>query len=150
MGERQVSSVSSVTSWLLLNYYDEISQKNGFWPGDLDLWPMTLTFKLDLDILPLDLHTKIQGCTFVRSPLRARHTDTHTQTDRETMPKLLHPSLTRGVKMSDFSWKVGPMVIWPYLQWPFKVHFFGSSRSPWTLQWSWMVKTHLTLKGHCK
>ncbi len=43
---------------------------------------MTLTFKLDLDILPLDSHTKIQGCTFVRSPLRARHTDR--QTDRQT------------------------------------------------------------------
>ncbi len=27
-----------------------------------DLWPMTLTYKLDLDILPLDLHAKIQMC----------------------------------------------------------------------------------------
>ena len=37
ISERQVSSVSSVTSWLLLNCYDEISQKNVFGPGDLDL-----------------------------------------------------------------------------------------------------------------
>ena len=37
---------------------------------------MTLTFKLDLDILPLDLHTKIQVRMFVRSPVRARHTHT--------------------------------------------------------------------------
>ncbi len=39
---------------------------------------MTLTYKLDLDILPLDVHTKDQVCMFVRSAVRVftdRHTD---------------------------------------------------------------------------
>ncbi len=42
---------------------------------------MTLTFKLDLDILPLDLHAEIQVCTSVRSAVRARHTHTDRQND---------------------------------------------------------------------
>ena len=43
---------------------------------------MTLTYKLDLDILPLDLHANIQVRMSVRSVVRVvtdRHT--HTQTD---------------------------------------------------------------------
>ena len=59
----------------------------------LDL--VTLTFELDLDIRPLDLHTKNQVCMSVRSVVRVV---THTQTDTQTMSILLHPSLTRGVK----------------------------------------------------
>ena len=51
---------------------------------------MTLTFGLDLDILPLDLHAKIQVLMSVRSAVRVV-TDTH------TMSQLLHPSLTQGV-----------------------------------------------------
>ncbi len=52
-----------------------------FWPNDLDLWPMTLTYKLDLDILPLDLHAEIQVRISVRSAVRVvTHTQTHTQT----------------------------------------------------------------------
>ncbi len=61
------------------------SQWNGpmnvLWPHDLDLWPMTLTYKLDLDILPLDLHAEIQVCMSVRSAMRVV---THTHTDRHT------------------------------------------------------------------
>ncbi len=92
VAERQVSSVS-VTSWRFFCITMMKShKKNIFWPSDLDLWPMTLTFELDLDILPLDLHIKIQGCGFDRSALRARYTH------RQTIPKLLHPSLTLGVK----------------------------------------------------
>ncbi len=44
---------------------------------------MTLTYKLDLDILSLNLHAKNQDCLFVRSPARVvtdTHTHTHTQT----------------------------------------------------------------------
>ncbi len=55
---------------------------------------MTLTYKLDLDIIPLDLHTKDQVYMFVRSAVRV-FTDTYTHT--QTMSKLLHPLLTRGV-----------------------------------------------------
>ncbi len=42
---------------------------------------MTLTFELDLDILPLDLHAKIQVRMSVCSTTRVV---THTQTDRQT------------------------------------------------------------------
>ncbi len=55
--------------------------KNVFWPSDLDHWPMTLTFELDLDVLPLDLHTKIQVCMSVRLAVRVV---THTHTDTQT------------------------------------------------------------------
>ncbi len=34
-------------------HYDDFSFKMLFWPGDLDLWPMISTLKLDLDIIPL-------------------------------------------------------------------------------------------------
>ncbi len=42
---------------------------------------MTLTHKLDLDILPLDLHAKIQVCMSVCSDVivRRTHTQTHTR-----------------------------------------------------------------------
>ncbi len=56
--------------------------------GDLDLC---------LDIFNLDLHAKIQACMSVRLARIVRRTDTHTQTDTQTMPKLLHPPLTLGV-----------------------------------------------------
>ncbi len=45
------------------------------WP-----WPMTLNYGLDLDILPLDFHTKIQVCMSVRSAAIARQTQTETDT----------------------------------------------------------------------
>ncbi len=73
------SMVASVSLW----------SKNCFWPGDLDLWPVTLTFKLDLYILPLDLHAKIKVCMSVRSAVRARHT--HRQNDDA---KTITPSIT--------------------------------------------------------
>ncbi len=62
---------------------------------------MTMTFKLDLDILYVGqvkgyLEAKVQVCMSVRSAVRARQTDRHTYS--QTMPKLLHPSLTRDVK----------------------------------------------------
>ncbi len=82
--------------------------KNVFWPSDLDLWPLTLIFELDLDILPLDLHAKIQVRMSVRSARRVvTHTHTHTDrhTHRHTVPKLLHPSLTRGV-MKCLAWLI--------------------------------------------
>ncbi len=50
---------------------------------------MTLTFELDLDILPLDLHIEIQVFMSVCLAVRVV-TDTHT--DTQTMSKLLHPT----------------------------------------------------------
>ena len=43
---------------------------------------MTLTYELDLEILPLDLHVKIQVCMSVRSAFIVRRTDG--QTHRHT------------------------------------------------------------------
>ncbi len=51
---------------------------------------VTLTYELDLDFLPLNLHAEIQARMFVRSAVRVRHTYTHTH--RRTMPQLLHPT----------------------------------------------------------
>ncbi len=42
---------------------------------------MTLTYKLDLDILPLDLYAKIQVPMKVRSPRKVRQMHTHRHTD---------------------------------------------------------------------
>ena len=61
--------------------------KRIFGLGDLDLWPMTLTLELGLYTFSLDLHAKIQVGMFVGLARIVRLTDT--QTDRETMPKLL-------------------------------------------------------------
>ncbi len=55
--------------------------------GTLFFDMVTLTFQLDLDILPLDL--KIQVCISVCSAVRARHTD------RTIVSKLLHLSRQR-------------------------------------------------------
>ncbi len=41
---------------------------------------MTLNYELDLDILPFDLHAKIQVRMSVRSARIARRTDRHTDT----------------------------------------------------------------------
>ncbi len=54
---------------------------NTIWPHDLDLWPMTLIYDFDLDILPLDQHAKIKVCMSVRSVVRVV---THRQTDKQT------------------------------------------------------------------
>ena len=59
---------------------------------------MTLTFELDLDILPLDLHAKIQVCMFVRSAARARQTDSHTHD-----AKTITPVADAGCKNSTFA-----------------------------------------------
>ncbi len=50
----------------------------------------TLTYELDLYILPLDLHAKMQVRTSVYSAARG-----NTQTDTQTMSKLLHLSRQR-------------------------------------------------------
>ncbi len=87
--------------------------KNVFWPSDLDPWPMTLIFELDLDILPLDLHTEIQVCMSVRLAVRVvthRQTHTQTHTHTQTMSKLLHP--TRHIR--DVGCKNLCISVWAY------------------------------------
>ena len=48
---------------------------------------MALIFQLDLDILPLYLHVKIQVCPF--------HLESETDTQTDSQPKLLHRPLKR-------------------------------------------------------
>ena len=47
---------------------------------------MTLTYKVGLDIFPLDLHAKIQVRMSVRSDVRARWTDRHTNDVKTITP----------------------------------------------------------------
>ena len=54
-----------------------------------------MTYDLDLDILPLGVHAKIQVCMSVHSAVRVRRKDGQTHT--QTMPKLLHPTRLRDV-----------------------------------------------------
>ncbi len=80
---------------------------------DLDLWPMTLTFELSLDMLRPHLHVKIQVCMSLRSARIVRRTDghTHRQTDRHTMSKLLHPLLTLGVIKTPERWRSDSYIV---------------------------------------
>ena len=56
---------------------------------------MTLTYQLDLDILPLDPHAEIQVRMSVCLAVGARHTDTHTDNVKTITPDM---SQTWGVK----------------------------------------------------
>ncbi len=56
---------------------------------------MTLTFKLDLDILLLDLHAKIQVCTSARSAVRARQTDRQND-DAKTITPVADAGCNKG------------------------------------------------------
>ena len=61
------------------------SQNNQFDENDLDLYPMTLVLKLDLDIVKMSHHTKNEVFMSRHSEVIAL-TDTHTHrlTDRQT------------------------------------------------------------------
>ncbi len=62
---------------------------------------MTLTYNLDLDNLPLDLHAKIQVCMSVRLEVRVVTADRHTHKDDV---KTITPDTSQmwGVKMNSF------------------------------------------------
>ena len=60
---------------------------------------MALTYKLNLEILQVDLHPKFQVHMSVCSSVSTRHTDTDTCKHTHTMPKLLHRLLMWGVKI---------------------------------------------------
>ncbi len=60
------SSVASLAAASMTSSFIGYWQsKNVFWPCDLDIWHLTLTFELNLDILPLDLHVEIQVRLYV-------------------------------------------------------------------------------------
>ncbi len=70
-----------------------------FQPGDLDLWPMTLTFELIWDIIKVNASTKFRVCTSNGSAVRAL-TDRQTHTHTQTGPILYPRPLTREGIMS--------------------------------------------------
>ncbi len=90
----QVSSVTvSVTSWFLLHlilWWHPI-EKTFF-----DL--VTLTFELDLDNLPLDLHAKIQVCTSFRARQMDRRTERHID-DAKTITPVADAGCKKGAKI---------------------------------------------------
>ena len=74
-----------------------------FYSFDLDLDPMTLVLKLDLDIVKIYLHTKNEVLSYNGSKVIARtdrqthrQTDTKKQTDRQTRVKLLPTTYEDG------------------------------------------------------
>ncbi len=81
-----------VTSWhhtigqdlIFVHSNQKILKMTFFWPCDLDLWPMTLTFELVREIIKVNPCVKFCDHTPNGSAVRAltdRHTDTHTHTD---------------------------------------------------------------------
>ena len=73
----------------IMTMLSEFNGSSQCWPHDLDLWPMTLTYKADLNILPLDLHAKKSSpyvCPFGReSGNRHTHTDRRQTHDVKTI-----------------------------------------------------------------
>ncbi len=80
-----------------------------------DLWPLTLIYELDLNILPLDLNARIQVCISINSSGRVRRT------------KLLHLPLTLGtllfytvLLLDTYASKIAKIcdlkTIWPLIQ----------------------------------
>ncbi len=83
----------SESTWAIQS---EVSKIHVFQHGDLDLWPMTLTFELVQDIIEVHTSTKFWVRTSNRSAVRAL-TDGQTdgQTNRQTGPILYPRPLTR-------------------------------------------------------
>ncbi len=66
------------------------------WPWPL-VWPMALIIKLDLDIVPLNPHAKIQVCMLINSAVSMRRTHRHTHNVKTITPDglLCIPQLSR-------------------------------------------------------
>ena len=68
-----------------------------------DLVTLTLTYKLDLDILPLDLHAKIQVCMSARSAMRVvTHAHRHTHDVKTITPIMSETWGVKSIYMSPF------------------------------------------------
>ncbi len=90
--------------WKPRNSYWDISF---FWPGGFDFWPMTFIYKLDLEILPLGLHVKIQVRMLVHLSERVRR---KSEKDRHT-DRRLHCPLMRHV-MTRILYSLGFYHVW--------------------------------------
>ncbi len=97
-----------------------------FQPGDLDLWPMTLTFELIRDIIKVNASTKFRVCMSNGSAMRAltdRQTHTHTQTGPILYPRPLtreginlNPRNVELVNLKDY-WGTGLCYYWFFALW---------------------------------
>ena len=69
---RHVTSTSGVmTNWLCVIHPAETSEITSFQPGDLDLWPMNLTYELIWYIIKVNASTKFRICMSNGSGVRA-------------------------------------------------------------------------------
>ncbi len=64
----------------------ELAENNIFSPSDVDFWPTTLTIKLDMDMVPVDLRVKFLVHISNSLVLRAQ-THTHTQMGPILLPR---------------------------------------------------------------
>ncbi len=69
---------------------------------------VTLTYKLDLDILPLDLHAKIQVCV-CQFGRESGNTQTHTQKHRRCQNYYTRQVTDLGCKKLSFSEPIPPI-----------------------------------------
>ena len=94
--DTQIDTTENITylhAWTVIMHSQitvQYSTKYHFFGScDLDLEPMTLILKLDLDIIKMCLHAKNEVSRSKHSKVRARtdrhtHRHTHRQTDRQT------------------------------------------------------------------
>ena len=79
----------NTSSWSYPKNLVSNSQNKHFYQSDLDLHPMTLVLKLDLDMVKILYHTKNEASMSRHSKVRAqtdRHTHTHRQYENITFP----------------------------------------------------------------
>ncbi len=57
-----------------------LQKSSFFWPGDLDLWPMTLAIELGLDIIKVHPHTIFMSVCQTVQPWECSLTDRNTET----------------------------------------------------------------------
>ncbi len=55
------TKLGSLTSYIICMKPVKWASNNIFWPGDLDLWPMTLTFRVDLWVIHVNAQTKFHN-----------------------------------------------------------------------------------------
>ncbi len=102
-----ITKWSKVNCTLIFTFY--MPRKSRLWPGDLDLWPMTLSIELVWDIVQIHPSTNFRvhmsnglAVRVFTDRRKDRQTDRRTdgQMDRRTGPKTLPRPLTREVIIS--------------------------------------------------
>ena len=91
-------------TWVAWTPFRQKPGNHIFWPGDLDLWPTTLTYNPSLANLKVNSHTKVKVIGQMIWPWEYSHTDTHRktapilwsrpQTWEVTSPIVMNPCIT--------------------------------------------------------